>query len=117
MYDNYGYGIQRADAMRLFFLHKYGGVYIDLDIECQRSLDFLRHYAWVMPQARPRVPSPGTVLEPAGVLDSSPALGSISRMMQQLFLADMMLTLLLSHQAHTLLPTRHVLPGSNTIGR
>ena len=41
---------QRADAMRLFFLHKYGGIYIDLDIECLRSLDFLRHYGWVMPQ-------------------------------------------------------------------
>ena len=36
--------------MRLFFLHKYGGIYIDLDIECLRSLDFLRHYGWVMPQ-------------------------------------------------------------------
>ena len=50
MYDGYGFGIQRADAMRLFFLHKFGGIYIDLDIECKRSLDFLRHYAWVMPQ-------------------------------------------------------------------
>lgn len=53
MYDGYGYGIQRADAMRLFFLHKFGGIYIDLDIECKRSLDFLRHYAWVMPQVAP----------------------------------------------------------------
>lgn len=42
--------LQRADAMRLFFLHKYGGIYIDLDIECRRSLDFLRHYGWVMPK-------------------------------------------------------------------
>lgn len=54
MYDGYGYGIQRADAMRLFFLHKFGGMYIDMDIECKRSLDFLRHYAWVMPQASPK---------------------------------------------------------------
>ena len=52
MYDGYGYGIQRADAMRLFFLHKHGGIYIDLDIECRRSLDFLRHYPWVMPKVR-----------------------------------------------------------------
>ena len=50
MYDGYEFGIQRADAMRLFFLHKLGGIYIDLDIECKRSLDFLRHYSWVMPQ-------------------------------------------------------------------
>jgi Glycosyltransferase sugar-binding region containing DXD motif len=41
--------------MRLFFLHKYGGIYIDLDIECLRSLDFLRHYGWVMPQVSPDV--------------------------------------------------------------
>ena len=52
LYDGYSYGIQRADVMRLFFLHKYGGIYIDLDIECKRSLDFLRHYPWVMPQVR-----------------------------------------------------------------
>ena len=51
-YDRYEHGIQRADAMRVFFLHKFGGIYIDLDIECRRSLDFLRHYPWVMPQAR-----------------------------------------------------------------
>jgi mannosyltransferase OCH1-like enzyme len=53
LYDGYKYNIQRADAMRLFFLHKYGGIYIDLDIECLRSLDFLRHYGWVMPQTKP----------------------------------------------------------------
>ena len=53
MYDSYRFGIQRADAMRLFFLHKFGGIYIDMDIECLRSLDFLRHYAWVMPQVAP----------------------------------------------------------------
>ncbi len=52
LYDGYSYGIQRADVMRLFFLHKYGGIYIDLDIECKRSLDFLRHYPWVMPKVR-----------------------------------------------------------------
>jgi len=53
MYDRYEFGIQRADAMRVFFLHKFGGIYIDLDIECLRSLDFLRHYPWVMPQTKP----------------------------------------------------------------
>lgn len=53
MYDGYKHNIQRADAMRLFFLHKYGGIYIDLDVECLRSLDFLRHYGWVMPQTKP----------------------------------------------------------------
>ena len=41
----------------MFFLHKHGGIYVDLDIECLRSLDFLRHYPWVMPQARFPAPS------------------------------------------------------------
>lgn len=32
-FDRYEYGIQRADAVRYFILHKYGGVYSDLDIQ------------------------------------------------------------------------------------
>lgn len=32
-YDNYKFGIQRADAVRYFVLHKYGGIYADLDYE------------------------------------------------------------------------------------
>jgi mannosyltransferase OCH1-like enzyme len=55
---------QRADAMRLFFLHKYGGIYIDLDIECLRSLDFLRHYGWVMPQVGRDAPFNHSVWQP-----------------------------------------------------
>lgn len=31
-FDDYPYPIQRADAVRYFILHKYGGVYSDLDI-------------------------------------------------------------------------------------
>jgi len=32
-YDNYEFGIQRADAARYFVLYKYGGLYADLDYE------------------------------------------------------------------------------------
>jgi len=32
-FDNYKYGIQRADATRYFVLYKYGGLYADLDYE------------------------------------------------------------------------------------
>jgi hypothetical protein len=32
-YDGYEFGIQRADAARYFVLHKYGGLYADLDYE------------------------------------------------------------------------------------
>jgi mannosyltransferase OCH1-like enzyme len=31
-YDNYPYGIMRADSVRYFFLYHYGGLYIDTDI-------------------------------------------------------------------------------------
>lgn len=34
-------------------LHKHGGFYIDLDIECLRPLDFLRSYPFVMPATKP----------------------------------------------------------------
>ena len=37
-YNSYSYGVQRADAARYFILHKYGGIYIDMDIECKAPL-------------------------------------------------------------------------------
>ncbi len=40
-YDSYPYGIQRADAARPFILHRYGGIYSDLDIQPNRSLSRL----------------------------------------------------------------------------
>ncbi|KAK0947822.1 CSG1/SUR1-like protein [Friedmanniomyces endolithicus] len=43
-YVNYPYPIERADAIRYFVLAHYGGVYIDLDDGCQRSLEPLLKY-------------------------------------------------------------------------
>ncbi|KAF8760201.1 Glycosyltransferase sugar-binding region containing DXD motif [Rhizoctonia solani] len=40
----YTYPIQRADAIRYFVLHHYGGVYLDLDVGCNRRLDPLLTY-------------------------------------------------------------------------
>ena len=40
-YNNYEYDICRWDAARYFILHKYGGLYCDVDIECFRSVDDL----------------------------------------------------------------------------
>merc|ERR1712038_599126 len=34
-YQNYPYQISRPDAARYFILHHYGGVYLDLDMECK----------------------------------------------------------------------------------
>ena len=36
-YDSYPYNIQRADAVRPFILHRYGGIYSDLDIAPNKS--------------------------------------------------------------------------------
>ena len=38
---------------RYAVLAEYGGVYLDLDIQCRRPLDFLRRYPLVMPATRP----------------------------------------------------------------
>lgn len=47
-FDGYRFPIQRADAIRYFVLAHFGGIYIDLDDGCQRSLDPLLVYpAWV----------------------------------------------------------------------
>ncbi len=40
-YDEYPAEIYRADAIRYFYLYKFGGIYADLDTECLRSLDEL----------------------------------------------------------------------------
>lgn len=41
-YDAYPYNIQRVDAARYFIVRHYGGIYLDLDVGCKRSLDNLR---------------------------------------------------------------------------
>ena len=37
-YDGLSLPIQRADAARIFYIHRYGGVYLDLDFVCLRPL-------------------------------------------------------------------------------
>ena len=39
LYDSYKRNINRADVMRYFVLHKFGGLYADIDVECLRPLD------------------------------------------------------------------------------
>jgi mannosyltransferase OCH1-like enzyme len=43
-YDAYPYPIQRADAVRYFILHTYGGIYCDLDISPKK--DMLRMFEY-----------------------------------------------------------------------
>lgn len=43
-FQNYKYPIQRADAIRYFILYKFGGIYIDLDDNCQKPFDPLLQF-------------------------------------------------------------------------
>ncbi|KAF9818329.1 hypothetical protein IEO21_02844 [Rhodonia placenta] len=52
-FDGYTYPIQRADAIRYFILHHYGGIYLDLDIGCLRPLDPLLVYPVILPKTIP----------------------------------------------------------------
>lgn len=52
-FDDYTYPIQRADAIRYFVLHHYGGVYLDLDVGCLRPLDPLLVYPVILPKTIP----------------------------------------------------------------
>jgi len=40
-FEGYDQAIKRADAVRYFIMHRYGGVYVDLDFEALRPLDRL----------------------------------------------------------------------------
>jgi mannosyltransferase OCH1-like enzyme len=43
MYKRYPQNIHRADAMRYFILHEFGGLYADMDVEALKPLDDLAH--------------------------------------------------------------------------
>ena len=40
-FTSYSYNIQRADAFRYLVLYRHGGLYVDLDFECLRTVDEL----------------------------------------------------------------------------
>lgn len=42
LFKNYKHEIQRCDAARYFILHRYGGFYVDMDVECLTSADIIR---------------------------------------------------------------------------
>jgi mannosyltransferase OCH1-like enzyme len=55
MFDSYTYPIQRADSIRYFVLHHFGGIYMDLDIGCRRRMDPLLQGDWevILPITKP----------------------------------------------------------------
>lgn len=57
-FDGYKYPIQRADSIRYFILHHFGGIYMDLDIGCRRRMDPLLQGDWevILPVTKPVSP-------------------------------------------------------------
>ena len=47
-YKSYTYHIQRCDAFRYLVLYKYGGIYLDMDIMCNKKLNTLLNYDLVI---------------------------------------------------------------------
>lgn len=43
LYNSYPYAIQRVDVLRYFILQMYGGIYVDMDMECLKSLTYMRN--------------------------------------------------------------------------
>ncbi|EAW13651.1 putative glycosyl transferase [Aspergillus clavatus NRRL 1] len=62
MWKSYPYPIQRVDALRYMILQKYGGVLLDYDLACKRSLEPLRRFDFVAPAAHPAGYSIGMML-------------------------------------------------------
>ena len=52
-WKNYPYTIQRADSLRYLVLYHYGGIFLDIDLHCLRSLGPLRRFEFVSPAAYP----------------------------------------------------------------
>jgi inositol phosphorylceramide mannosyltransferase catalytic subunit len=50
---SYTYPIQRADSLRYLVLYRYGGIFLDMDLHCRRSLGPLRRFEFVSPAAYP----------------------------------------------------------------
>ncbi|KUL87370.1 hypothetical protein ZTR_04647 [Talaromyces verruculosus] len=53
MWHNYRYPVERVDALRYMVLQTFGGVVLDFDLACKRSLGPLRRFEFVAPAAHP----------------------------------------------------------------
>jgi len=52
-WDGYELDIQRIDTLRYLVLYEYGGVILDMDLQCKRSVGPLRRFSFVAPAAYP----------------------------------------------------------------
>ncbi|EED12036.1 mannosyl phosphorylinositol ceramide synthase SUR1, putative [Talaromyces stipitatus ATCC 10500] len=66
MWDNYRFPVERVDALRYMILQTYGGVVLDFDLSCKRSLGPLRRFEFVAPAAHPTGFSIGFMMSSQG---------------------------------------------------
>ncbi|KAL2165895.1 hypothetical protein VTG60DRAFT_3613 [Thermothelomyces hinnuleus] len=66
MWKSYRYPIQKIDALRYMVLYHYGGVILDMDLECKRGLGPLRRFEFVAPAAHPTGFSIGFMMANSG---------------------------------------------------
>mmetsp|Transcript_157547 Transcript_157547/g.482839 ORF Transcript_157547/g.482839 Transcript_157547/m.482839 type:complete len:369 (-) Transcript_157547:38-1144(-) len=81
-YDSYEHMIQRVDAARIFMLHRYGGVYADMDVEAVRDPSPLfngGHELVFFYQLPPR--DLAAVVDDSGGDSGKPRLGTVSNAM------------------------------------
>ncbi|CAF0813295.1 unnamed protein product [Adineta ricciae] len=52
-WETYPYPVQRADSLRYLVLYRYGGIFLDMDLHCRRSLGPLRRFEFISPLADP----------------------------------------------------------------
>ncbi|KAJ6436899.1 glycosyltransferase family 32 protein [Purpureocillium lavendulum] len=52
-WENYSYLVERVDALRYMVLYEYGGVILDMDLKCRRTLGPLRRFEFVAAEAQP----------------------------------------------------------------
>ncbi len=64
-WKNYPYPIQRADSLRYLILYRYGGIFLDMDLHCRRSLGPLRRFEFISPAAYPVGISNGFIMASA----------------------------------------------------
>lgn len=79
LFETAPHGVQKADIARYLLLHKFGGLYADIDTQCYRSLDLLtdenrvvlsqepeEHWAHAKMRGMPMIIFNGTIASPAG---------------------------------------------------
>ncbi|KAH8898917.1 hypothetical protein GQ53DRAFT_777441 [Thozetella sp. PMI_491] len=65
-WDGYRFLVEKIDALRYMVLYEYGGVILDLDLKCKRSLGPLRRFSFVAPAANPTGFSVGFMMASKG---------------------------------------------------